>query len=142
VRPGWLDTFLIRERVARWQVKDRVKEWLRRLPRRMIRSICFTYIFLATLFFSGLLWEAYKHPDTALLTRPEPGPSPLLKNARLDGLRRRSIIAADLAREHHMLDEIRADSTMERKLEQLLTMSPRLADSIIRAELRLYEAEH
>ena len=87
VRPGWLDTFLIRERVARWRLKDRAKEWLRRLPRRVITSICFTYIFFATLFFSALLWDAYKHPDTALLTRPEPGPLPLLKTAGLDSLR-------------------------------------------------------
>jgi hypothetical protein len=140
-RPVWVDNFLIRERVARWRARDRVKAWLRRLPRRVVMHACFAYMFLATLIFSSLLWEAYKHPDTALLTRPELGPSPLLKNPRLEPLRRKSIVAADLAKEHRMLEEIRADSAMERNLESLLKTRPGLADSIRQLELRLQQAE-
>jgi hypothetical protein len=131
-RPVWVDNWLIRERVARWRTRDRVKDWVRRLPRRVAYWVVVLYASLSSIVFAGLIWWAVKHPYVTIIDGPEAGVAMRLHPPTVKPNR-------DVQDLQWFLTTLRSDSVRRRAFEDYLQRNPEMADSL-KALQKIYPA--
>lgn len=136
--PAWLVNLVIRLRVARWRLVERLNHWVARRKRpQLIASFAFLIIGGAAIYLNIFIWvlqprrEARMKELNDIYARKEPI---LESQYRWDTLNENPRFQRDGYFYWHLVDSLMADSNLRHSIDSLVEARPGLADTLHEVE--------
>ena len=139
--PAWLVNLVIRMRVARWRLAERLKRWAVNEKPWRLRLYFMLFMLFGGLAYCMLLVEAmgprhdrWSSEQDILLLREIAVDD---RHQRWDSLSDKPRVQRDEVFYWHLVDSIQADTNLRRSIDSLLEVRPGLADTLREVEQRM-----
>lgn len=130
--PVWLVNLLIRARVWRWRVNDRLKRWAGEFPGR-VRSFILTSLLVGGMLYLMIFIQSFHRkyfshgwPTERIAPQGSKLPNPPQRNS--------ASADPDAAHFWRLTDSIRSDTSLRRAFDSLLHARPAFSDSLRQVE--------